>query len=56
MTKEKLEERIKLLETERDATKASLMAYEGAIQDCKHWLTQLEVPVSPEETPPVSES
>lgn len=42
MTKEKLEERIKLLEQQRDALKSNVLAYEGAIQDCQHWLTELD--------------
>lgn len=42
MNKEKLEERIKTLETERDQMRTNIVAYEGAIQDCKHWLSTLE--------------
>jgi len=42
MTKEKLEDRIKQLETEREQVKATLLAYEGALQDCKYWLIELE--------------
>lgn len=41
MTKEKIQDRIQTLETEREQLKANLLAYEGAIQDCKHWLVQL---------------
>jgi len=44
MNKTKIQDRIKLLETERDQVKASLVAYEGAIQDCQYWLKQLEEP------------
>lgn len=41
MNREKLEERIKTLETERDQMRTNLVAYDGAIQDCKYWLSQL---------------
>ncbi len=41
MTKEKLEDRIKQLETEREQLKTTLIAYEGALQDCKYWLDEL---------------
>ncbi len=44
MTKEKILERIKLLENEKEQVKATVIAYEGAIQDCRHWLQQLEEP------------
>lgn len=44
VTKEQIEERIKLLETEKEQTRNNLIAYEGAIQDCKHWLTVVEEP------------
>jgi predicted nuclease with TOPRIM domain len=42
MNKEKLEERLKTLETEQAQLKNNLVAYEGAIQDCKYWLEQLK--------------
>ena len=42
MTKDKLLERIKQLETEREQVKATLLAYEGALQDCQYWLSTLE--------------
>lgn len=42
MNREKLEERIKTLETEREQVRTTLIVYEGAIQDCKHWLSELE--------------
>lgn len=41
MTKDKLEARIKQLETEREQVKATLLAYEGALQDCNYWLKEL---------------
>lgn len=44
MTKDKLEERIKQLETEREQVKATLLAYEGALQDCKYWLEEVSKP------------
>lgn len=44
MDKTKIQERIKTLETERDQLRNNLVAYEGAIQDCKYWLEQMETP------------
>lgn len=44
MTKEQIQDRITKLETERDQLKTTLIAYEGAIQDCKYWLQQGEMP------------
>ena len=44
MTKEKLEERIKTLETDRENCRNQFLATEGAILDCKHWLQQIEEP------------
>lgn len=44
MTKEKIQERLKTLENEREQMKTTLIAYEGAIQDCKYWLEQMETP------------
>lgn len=42
MNKEQLHERIKLLEAEREQVKATMLAYEGALQDCHYWLEQLD--------------
>lgn len=42
MTKEQILARKEQLIKERDAVKANLLAYEGAILDCEYWLTQLE--------------
>ena len=42
MNKEKIQERIKQLEAERDQLKANLVAYEGALQDNQYWLSQLD--------------
>lgn len=42
MNKEQIEARIKLYEDEREKIKTTLIAYEGAIQDCNHWLTELD--------------
>ena len=39
---DKLQERLKLLEQEREQLKTTLAAYDGAIQECKHWLNQTE--------------
>lgn len=44
MTLEKVQERLKLLETDRDNLRASLIAHDGAIMDCKFWLEQLNIP------------
>ena len=46
--KEKIQQRIKQLETEREQTRINLVAYEGAIQDCNYWLKELEKPVEEE--------
>jgi hypothetical protein len=42
VTKEKIQERIKTLEAEREQVKATFLAYEGAIQEAKHWLAETE--------------
>lgn len=42
MNKEKLEERLKVLEAERANCIQTMSAYDGAIQDCKWWLSKLE--------------
>lgn len=42
MNVQKLKDRIKLLEQEREQLKGNLAAYEGAIQDNKYWLSELE--------------
>lgn len=43
MNKEKLEERIKVLEADRASCIQTMSAYDGAIQDCKWWLSQLSL-------------
>lgn len=40
MDRDKISERIKQLEGERDQVRANLIAYEGALQDCNYWLEQ----------------
>jgi septal ring factor EnvC (AmiA/AmiB activator) len=54
MTKKELEERLAKLHSEQELVRknliqlqANLNAYEGAIQECEHWLSQLDI----EETP-----
>lgn len=42
LDKTKIEERINTLETEREQLRQTLVAYEGALQDCKYWLSQIE--------------
>lgn len=44
MTKEALQERLTKLEQEKLQLAATLNAYEGAIAEAKHWLTQLDTP------------
>lgn len=41
MTKEQIQARLEVLQTERETVKTSLAAYDGAIQDCNYWLTTL---------------
>ena len=42
MTKEKLQERMKQLEMERRQLEATILSYNGAIQDCQHWIAELD--------------
>ena len=42
MTKEALEERLQLLQKELEQVRANLFAYDGAIQECKYWLSLVE--------------
>lgn len=42
ITREMLTERLELLEAEKVQMQANLNAYEGAIQDIKHWLEVLD--------------
>jgi prefoldin subunit 5 len=44
MNKEQLEQRIQQLSQEAEQLKANLAATIGAIQDCHHWLQQLDQP------------
>lgn len=44
VTKEKIQDRIKLLEKEKEQVKSAVLAYEGALQDCHYWLEQMEKP------------
>lgn len=55
MTKEQVQTRLAQLTTEREQLRASLAAYEGAIQDCNYWLQQLETPQPSVEVQPVAE-
>jgi hypothetical protein len=41
MNQEHLEERLKLLETERTQVLNTAVAYEGAIQETKYWLSKV---------------
>ena len=49
MNKEKIQDRIKTLETEREQLRQTLVAYEGALQDCQHWLKEIEADEPKEE-------
>lgn len=40
--REQIEERLKLLEQNREQLQANINATEGAIQDCRYWLEKLE--------------
>jgi len=42
MTKEKIEERKAQLQAEIEQAVRTIQALHGAIQDCDHWLAQLE--------------
>ena len=42
ITKQMVEERLKLYQTELQQLYALIKVYEGGTQDCNHWLTVLE--------------
>lgn len=42
MNVEQIQERIKQLEQEREQVRLSLIAYDGALQDCQYWLNQID--------------
>lgn len=44
MDREKLTSRLKELEAEHTKTQYMVLALDGAIQDCKYWLAQLDKP------------
>lgn len=44
MTKDQVQDRIKILETSREQVRISLLAHEGAIQECLYWLSQMDKP------------
>lgn len=52
MTKEQIQDRITTLEADKnkfvEQAKAQLSAFDGAIQDCKYWLEQIEPETKPE--------
>ena len=41
LTKEKVEERLNQLEKDKLNIMNALASYDGAIQDCQHWLKEL---------------
>mgnify|MGYP001566969852 CR=1 FL=1 len=45
ITRDQIEARLAQLKTERDAAIANINAYNGAIQDCEHWLSQMPVEI-----------
>jgi F0F1-type ATP synthase membrane subunit b/b' len=50
MDKTRIQERLTQLETEREQARATLAAYEGAIQDCKFWLAEIEKDTNSDKT------
>lgn len=42
ITKELIQTRIKILEEQRDLSKANTLAFEAAVQDCTYWLSVLK--------------
>jgi len=42
ITRELLEERLARYQADRSDLQAQLNAYEGAVQDCQHWLSVLD--------------
>ncbi len=42
VTKDMLETRLKKLEQEKLNIMTALASYDGAIQDCQHWIKELE--------------
>ena len=55
MNKEQIQDRIKKLENEREQLKATLLAYEGAIQDCNYWLQELDKPSEEKKEKPLKQ-
>ena len=52
MTKDLLQQRLEKLEADRNQLLANLNAYDGAIQEAKYWLTQLEKQEAPDASTP----
>jgi hypothetical protein len=42
MNKEQIEARLKQLQVDQEQAKATFLACAGAIEDCQHWLKQLD--------------
>jgi hypothetical protein len=42
MTKEQLQERIEALRKDRKQSEAMCIMIDGALQDCEHWINQLD--------------
>ena len=40
ITKEKIQERLDQLLKEQEQARSTLLAYEGAIQDCRYWFKE----------------
>ena len=49
MTEQQIKDRILDLTAQAKQTEVNLVAFQGAIQDCQWWLTQLESKDAPEE-------
>jgi hypothetical protein len=43
MDKEKLQKRLELLKKQREQLLANISAYNGAIEECKYWLKEIEL-------------
>lgn len=42
MERKKIEERLKQLKESRDAMQVQIGLHNGAIQDCEHWLAEID--------------
>ena len=49
ITREAIETRLAELRRDAEQMRANLHAYDGAIQDCEHWLAVLDAPETTDE-------